>query len=134
VHNPKKTYLFLYKFHLFLPVAPNVTILNEKSVHVLEFSHVDIECAIEASPRAVSYWIKEPLGRGFQQQQQQFQQQNVLQEGDKYNMSESFNAYYRTTLRMRISNFSESDVGVYTCIASNMMGRANATIRLFGEF
>lgn len=34
---------------------------------------------------------------------------------------------------MRISNFSESDVGIYTCIASNMMGRANATIRLYGK-
>lgn len=35
---------------------------------------------------------------------------------------------------MRISNFSESDVGVYTCIASNVMGRANSTIRLYGKF
>lgn len=113
-------------------VAPNVSILNEKSVHVLENSHIDIECAIEASPRAVSYWIKEPLSRSFQQSYQQ--QQNVLQEGDKYNMSESINAYYKTILRMRISNFNENDVGIYTCIASNMMGRANATIRLFGEF
>lgn len=34
---------------------------------------------------------------------------------------------------MKISNFSESDVGVYTCIASNVMGRANSTIRLYGE-
>lgn len=101
-------------------------------MHVLENSHIDIECAIEASPRAVSYWIKEPLSRSFQQSYQQ--QQNVLQEGDKYNMSESINAYYKTILRMRISNFNENDVGIYTCIASNMMGRANATIRLFGEF
>ena len=103
--------------------------MNEKSVHVLEGTHIDIECSIEASPRSVSYWIKEPLSRNYHQLQQQ---QNVLQEGDKYNISESLTAYYRTTLRMRILNFGESDVGVYTCIASNMMGRANSTIRLYG--
>lgn len=98
-------------------------------MHVLEGTHIDVECAIEASPRSVSYWIKEPLGRSYHQSQQQ----NILQEGDKYNISESLSAYYRTTLRLRIFNFSESDVGVYTCIASNMMGRANATIRLYGR-
>lgn len=111
-------------------VAPNVTILNEKSVHVLEGTHIDVECAIEASPRSVSYWIKEPLGRNYHQSQQQ---QNVLQEGDKYNISESLSAYYVTSLRLRIFNFSESDVAAYICVASNMMGRANATIRLYGK-
>lgn len=34
---------------------------------------------------------------------------------------------------MKISNFSESDEGVYTCIASNVLGRANSTIRLYGK-
>jgi neurotrimin len=115
-----------------LSVAPNVTILNEKSVHVLERTHIDIECAIEASPKMVSYWIKEPLGRNFQQSYEN-PRQNVLQDGEKYNITESFSAHYKISLRMRISNFSESDVGIYTCIASNTMGRANATIRLYGE-
>jgi neurotrimin len=113
-------------------VAPNVTIMNEKSVHVLERSHVDIECTIEASPRPVSYWIKEPLSRSFHQSPEN-PRQNVLQGGDKYAITESLQSYYKTTMRMRISNFSESDVAVYTCIASNVMGRANSTIRLYGK-
>lgn len=106
--------------------------MNEKSVHVLERSHVDIVCNIEASPRPVSYWIKEPLGRSFHQSPEN-PRQNVLQEGDKYAISESVQSHYKATMRMRISNFSESDVGVYTCIASNVMGRANSTIRLYGK-
>lgn len=123
-------YFFLKIF--FLLVAPNVSILNERSVHVLENSHIDIDCSIEASPRTVSYWIKEPLGKSFQQSYDN-PLQNVLQESEKYNISETFNSYYKTSLKMRISNFSESDVGIYTCIASNMMGRANSTIRLYGK-
>lgn len=107
--------------------------MNEKSVHVLEGSHTEIECSIEASPRPVSYWIKEPLGRSFHQSLDN-PRQNVLQEGDKYAISEIVQSHYKTTMRMRISNFSESDVGLYTCIASNVMGRANSTIRLYGKF
>jgi neurotrimin len=114
-------------------VAPNVTIMNEKSVHVLERTNVEIECTIEASPRPVSYWIKEPLGRSAHQSADN-PGQNVLQEGDKYAISESVQSHYKTKLRMRISSFDESDVGVYTCIASNLLGRANSTIRLYGEF
>lgn len=106
--------------------------MNEKSVHVLENSHIEIECIIEASPRPVSYWIKEPLSRSFHQSSEN-PRQNVLQEGDKYAISESVHSYYKTTMQMRISNFSENDIGVYTCIASNIMGRANSTIRLYGE-
>lgn len=115
----------------FSAVAPNVTIMNEKSVHVLERSHIEIECTIEASPRPVSYWIKEPLARSFQSPENP--RQNVLQGSDKYTITESVQSHYKTTMRMRISNFSESDVGVYTCIASNIMGRANSTIRLYGK-
>lgn len=106
--------------------------MNEKSVHVLEHSHIDVECTIEASPRPVSYWIKEPLDRGFHQSPEN-PRQNVLQGSDKYTITESLQSHYKTTMRMRISNFSESDVGVYTCIASNVMGRANSTIRLYGK-
>lgn len=113
-------------------VAPNVTIMNEKLVHVLERSHIEIECTIEASPRPVSYWIKEPLSKSFHQSPEN-PRQNVLQGGDKYAITETLQSHYKTTMRMRISNFSESDVGVYTCIASNVMGRANDTIRLYGE-
>lgn len=40
---------------------------------------------------------------------------------------------YTTVSRLKISNFGENDVGAYSCVVSNMMGRANSTVRLFGE-
>lgn len=99
---------------------------------MLENTHITIDCLIEASPRTVSYWIKEPFGRSYQTLHEN-PHQNVLQESEKYNISESFHSYYKTTLRMKISNFSESDIGMYSCVASNIMGRANATIHLYGN-
>jgi len=112
--------------------------MNEKSVHVLEGTSVEVLCAIEASPRSVSYWVKEPLfsrsyGYSSSSSDNQQQRQNVLQSNDKYDISETLTSHYRVALTMKILNFSESDVGAYTCTASNVMGRANGTIRLYGK-
>lgn len=119
-------------FH-FPSVAPNVTIDNEKSLHVLESSNIEIECVIEASPRPVSYWIKEPLMRNFQNPYDAIRQ-NVLQDNERISIVDGAKTLYRTVSRLKISNFGENDVGMYSCVASNIMGRANSTIRLFGEF
>lgn len=34
---------------------------------------------------------------------------------------------------LTINEFNEQDEGVYVCVASNTLGRANSTIRLYGE-
>jgi len=113
-------------------VAPNVTMENEKSLHVLEGSEIAIECVIEASPRPVRYWIKEPLMRSFQNPYDAIRQ-NVLQDSERMSIVDETRSLYRTVSRLKISNFGENDVGAYSCVVSNMMGRANSTVRLFGE-
>lgn len=52
----------------------------------------------------------------------------------KYEITEETISSYRTRMMLTIKNFNELDAGIYTCISSNTLGRANSTIRLYGEF
>ena len=40
---------------------------------------------------------------------------------------------FRTLLTLTIKSFSKLDVGTYTCISSNSLGRNEATIRVYGS-
>ena len=40
---------------------------------------------------------------------------------------------FRTLLTLSIKSFSKSDIGTYTCISSNSLGRNEATIRVYGK-
>jgi len=108
--------------------------VNEKSLHVLERSQIEIECVIEASPRPFSYWIKEkPFVRNSQQPFESMRQ-NVIQGSERISIAEEIKSLHKIVSRLKILNFGESDVGIYSCVASNVMGRANSTLQMFGEF
>ena len=40
---------------------------------------------------------------------------------------------YRTYMWLVIKNFSTTDVGTYNCISTNSLGKAEGTLRLYGE-
>lgn len=109
--------------------------MNEKSLHVLESSEIEIECVIEASPRPVSYWIKEQPSLASKQQQPLYDsmRQNVIQSNERVSIVEEMKSLHRIVSRLKIVNFGESDVGIYSCVASNVMGRANNTVQLYGK-
>ena len=41
---------------------------------------------------------------------------------------------YKTSSRLRISNFSSEDAGTYHCVSSNSLGSAQEAIRIYGEY
>ena len=41
---------------------------------------------------------------------------------------------YKLTLTLTIKKFSEDDVGTYTCISTNSLGRKQGTSRLYSKF
>ena len=100
---------------------------------------VTIECVIEAFPKAITYWQKIKDGK-----------EKIILNG--YNEEFSFNELklnfiigrpeqrveedrigYKTSSRLRISNFSSEDAGTYHCVSSNSLGSAQEAIRIYGE-
>lgn len=51
----------------------------------------------------------------------------------KYGITEHRNGY-RGTMRLIVRNFAQSDVGTYHCVSTNSLGKAEGTLRLYGEW
>ena len=52
---------------------------------------------------------------------------------DKYTVVEERTSDYSTRMQLQINNFQASDVGVYTCISTNSLGKSDGTIRFYGR-
>ena len=52
---------------------------------------------------------------------------------DKYTVMEEKTSEYSTRMQLQIRDFQASDVGVYTCISTNSLGKSDGTIRFYGE-
>ncbi|CAB3383354.1 Hypothetical predicted protein [Cloeon dipterum] len=77
---------------------------------------VHLECFIEAFPNTINYWSK---NRG-----------EMILHGKKYVVDEVKNSY-RVHFKLTIRNFSKRDIGTYTCVSTNSMGKADGTVRLY---
>jgi len=75
------------------------------------------ECLVEAYPNTINYWMKH--------------QKEMLLDGGKYSVMEEKTKEYSTRMQLHIKDFQESDVGVYTCISTNSLGKTDGSIRLY---
>ena len=41
---------------------------------------------------------------------------------------------YKVHLKLTVSDFNKNDLGTYMCVSTNSLGRADGTIRLYGNF
>ena len=48
-------------------------------------------------------------------------------------MVEEKTSDFSTRMQLQIRDFQASDVGVYTCISTNSLGKSDGTIRFYGE-
>ncbi|GAB0090667.1 Immunoglobulin-like domain [Sergentomyia squamirostris] len=92
-------------------------------------SDVDLECMIQASPISVNYWIKGSAPK--RNSYESFIRPEMLLDGKKHYISEEKLSPYEFRLKLVVRNFSRSDLGIYTCISTNSLGRANGTIRIY---
>ncbi|XP_071450055.1 protein amalgam-like [Hetaerina americana] len=77
---------------------------------------VHLECHVEAFPNTINYWIK---NRG-----------EMLLDGRKHIIEEDKNSY-KVHLKLTIRTFNKRDIGTYTCVSTNSLGRADGTVRLY---
>ncbi|KAF5281313.1 hypothetical protein FQR65_LT14774 [Abscondita terminalis] len=76
---------------------------------------VQLECYIEAFPYTINYWMKN---------------REMLMNGKKHSISEERQGY-RVSMTLIIRNVLRRDIGTYSCVATNSLGKANGTIRLY---
>ena len=52
----------------------------------------------------------------------------------KYIIADKRISSYKTRMLLTINNFNSMDAGRYICLSSNPLGRANSTIKIYGEY
>jgi len=82
---------------------------------------VSLQCYVEASPKAISYWLRKAST---------FEKEELLLDGKNIVISEERQSY-KVILTLTIKRFSQEDVGTYTCISNNSLGGDKATIRVY---
>ncbi|KAJ1522305.1 hypothetical protein ONE63_002602 [Megalurothrips usitatus] len=77
---------------------------------------VKLECNVEAFPNTINFWLKNG--------------QEMLLDGAKHAIVEH-RKNYKVYMSLLIRSFQEDDIGVYNCVSTNSLGRAESTIRLY---
>lgn len=68
-----------------------------------------LECIIQASPKAISYWIRDTG--------------EMVVSSQKYLIKEIVKSVYETRAMLTVNNLNKMDVGSYSCIAKNSIGK-----------
>lgn len=83
-------------------------------------SSVQLECLVEAFPRAVSAWLFGDQGA-------------ALQAGPRHSLREEDAGPFGSRLHLRISPVLPQDFGMYKCDSRNARGHAAGVLTVFGE-
>ncbi|KAK3929252.1 Hemicentin-1, partial [Frankliniella fusca] len=95
--------------------APHIEVPNQLLGAPLG-TDVKLECNVEAFPNTINFWLKSG--------------QEMLLDGPKYKIGEQ-RKNYKVFMSLLIHSFREDDIGVYNCISTNSLGRAEGTVRLY---
>ncbi|KAJ8714598.1 hypothetical protein PYW07_002823 [Mythimna separata] len=96
---------------------PPSTLVATKVIGVPTGSQARLECFVEAYPQAIHYWLKSG--------------EEMILSGGKHEISEERLSSYQLRTILVVSQFDPEDVGTYTCVATNTMGKAEGTLRLY---
>ncbi|XP_050296725.1 lachesin-like isoform X2 [Anthonomus grandis grandis] len=77
---------------------------------------ITLECHSEAFPKSINYWTRDD--------------DRIISQGTKYEPVFVDNTY-KVHMRLTIHNVSQSDYGIYKCLAKNSLGDTDGTIKLY---
>ena len=98
-------------------VPPEIRLPN-KRIGQVQKKETILDCIVTAYPQAVSVW----KFKGRELSKSTKHNVEVFNEGD-----------HKITLSLRIKDIGEEDYGLYTCVASNSMGRTSKRMELYGK-
>lgn len=108
------------RIYLSVHFKPKV-IVNNNLVGAPLGDDVEIECLVEAYPKAITYWKRTSAGS-----------ETILMNGPSYMVNESnTESVYQKISRLTITNFSSKDVGTYQCLSTNSLGTDHDVIRIY---
>ena len=82
--------------------------------------NVTLECNSEAFPTSLNYWMME--------------NGEMIHNSHKYHVENIVgNPFYKTNMRLTITDINLPDFGTYKCIAKNSIGETGGTIRVYGK-
>lgn len=83
--------------------------------------NVTLECYTEAHPTSLHYWTRDSG--------------QMLHDSNKYKaVSIQGIPTYKVQMKLTIVDVSQTDYGVYKCVAKNSRGETDGTIRLYSEW
>lgn len=101
---------------LFVNFLPKVQV-QKSLVGSPQTFNIKLKCEVESFPRSNNYWMLK-------------ERDEMLLEGGKYSMTEKRSGY-RSVMVLTVKNLTQDDFSSYTCVASNVKGKTEATIRLY---
>lgn len=78
---------------------------------------VDLECFVEASPKAINYWVKETG--------------SMIISNTRHDVQTTIKSPFEVRMKLTIRNLQRQDVGSYRCAAKNSLGEMESNIRLY---
>ncbi|XP_063929274.1 lachesin-like isoform X2 [Zophobas morio] len=80
-------------------------------------SDVTLECNVEASPKAINYWVRE--------------NGDMVVGSGKYDVKVHMLSTFESRMTVTVRKLQKDDAGTYRCIAKNSLGEVESSIRLY---